>query len=424
MDSEIVKLVSVPVFTAAIGYATNWSGVWMLFKPISFRGVRIPGVAQLVHVLPRKIQSIPGLMVGGVGWQGIVPSRAAKMGSIAVDKGIAKVGSPSDFYSQLEPERIAEHILERARPDMRDLVERVMEREHPQLWRDLPPQAREAVHRRVQSELPDIVGTVTDEIGQNIDQLLDVKLMVIRHLEANPELANRVFTEVGARELRLIINFGAVFGLALGVPVAIISVILLPYWYVLPVLGVFVGWITNLLAIKMIFEPEEPRKVGPFMLHGLFLKRQDKAADVYASIIAGDVITMRNIGEELLHGPSSDRTRVMIQDALRPALDDALGRLRPAVRVAVGSHEYDAVRDALAEEGVDYTMTPLTDDELNLEQRDRVYELIAERTRKLPYPDFAEMLRSAIREDEWLLYLHGAVLGFGGGLLHLAVFGV
>ena len=26
------------------------------------------------------------------------------------------------------------------------------------------------------------------------------------------------------------------------------------------------------------------------------------------------------------------------------------------------------------------------------------------------------MLRSAMKEDEWLLYLHGAVLGFGAGL--------
>jgi hypothetical protein len=38
--------------------------------------------------------------------------------------------------------------------------------------------------------------------------------------------------------------------------------------------------------------------------------------------------------------------------------------------------------------------------------------------------DFSELLRSAMREDEWLLLLHGAVLGFGAGLLHLAIFGV
>jgi hypothetical protein len=37
--------------------------------------------------------------------------------------------------------------------------------------------------------------------------------------------------------------------------------------------------------------------------------------------------------------------------------------------------------------------------------------------------DFAEMLRSAIKEDEWLLILHGAVLGVLAGLVHLVVFG-
>ena len=50
-------------------------------------------------------------------------------------------------------------------------------------------------------------------------------------------------------------------------------------------------------------------------------------------------------------------------------------------------------------------------------------ELIAERMREMASADFSEMLRTAMREDEWLLYLHGAVLGLGGGLIHLAIFG-
>ena len=81
-------------------------------------------------------------MQGGVGWQGIIPSRAAKMGSIAVDKGIAKLGSPADFYRRLDPERIAEHILDTAREDIRQVVERIMEREYPDTWRGLPGASR------------------------------------------------------------------------------------------------------------------------------------------------------------------------------------------------------------------------------------------------------------------------------------------
>src|SRR5665811_2346518 len=110
MDSQTLSLITIPLFTGAIGYATNWSGVWILFYRIGFGGIRGPGLKSLANVLPRRIQQIPGIMDGGLGWQGIVPSRAAKMGSIAVDKGIAKVGSPAEFYRQLEPDAIAEHI--------------------------------------------------------------------------------------------------------------------------------------------------------------------------------------------------------------------------------------------------------------------------------------------------------------------------
>ena len=413
-----------PFFTGAIGYVTNWSGVWMLFWPVRFRGFRLPGLAPLANILPRRVQQIPGVMQGGVGWQGIIPSRAAKMGSIAVDKGIAKLGSTSDFYKQLDQERVVEHVLTSARGDIRDVVERIMRREHPRLWNELPPRFREAVHERVQQELPAVVREVMDDVGDNIEQLLDVKLMVIRRMEEEPELCNRVFLEVGRKELKFIVNFGFFFGFAIGIPTAILTEVVFHAWWLLPICGVLIGYVTNWLALWMIFEPVEPRKLfGRFTIHGLFIRRQPEVAGVYAGIIADDVITIQNMGRELLHGPRSDRTRQMIEEALKPAVDRAVGPMQPAVRVAMGTKEYDTIRESVATEGVEYTMTPLGDDEFNREQSGRVRELIHERMLELPSSDFSEMLRSAMRQDEWLLLLHGAVLGLAGGLLHLLIFG-
>jgi uncharacterized membrane protein YheB (UPF0754 family) len=424
MESHLVDLITIPLFTGAIGYLTNWSGVIMLFSPLRFWGFRVPGLALLVRYMPRKIQQIPGVMHGGVGWQGIIPSRAAKMGSIAVDKGIAKLGSPADFYQQLEPDKIAEHILAVAREDIREVVERIMEREHPQLWRDLPPQLRDAVHARVQQQLPDIVRAVTNSIGRNIDHLLDIKLMVIRHFEEHPELPVRIFREIGEKELKFIVNFGFFFGFVLGLPLFVLSELWFPdFWWVLPVGGVIIGYVTNWVALWMIFEPTEPRKIGPFKVHGLFLRRQPEAGDVYAKVVADDVVTLSNIGNDLLYGPRSDRTRHMIETALRPAVDQAAGPARSMVRVAMGTREYDSISRSVASEAVEYTMTPLTDAEFGRRQSSRVKELISERIREMSSTDFAEMLRTAIRQDEWLLLLHGAVLGLAAGLLHLAIFG-
>jgi uncharacterized membrane protein YheB (UPF0754 family) len=419
---NLIGLLTIPFFSGAIGYATNWSGVWMLFHPLHFRGFKLPGLAALARLLPRKIQQIPGVMVGGIGWQGIIPSRAAKMGSIAVDKGIAKVGSPSEFYNQLDRERIAEHILASSGADIRDLVERVMQREHPQFWRDLPPGLRARVHRRVEEQLPEIVPTLVDEIGDHIEELLDVKLMVIRHIEEHPELGSKVFGSVGDKELKLIVNLGFVFGFIFGIPVAALT-LLFPGPIVLLICGPIVGWVTNWLAILMIFEPVEPRKIGPFTLHGMFLRRQHEASAVYADVIANDIITVRGFGEELLHGPRADKTRQLIARTLRPAIDRAAGPLLPAVRLAVGRREYDAIREGVAAESAEMTLVPLSDPEFNREQATQVHDLFEQRMRSLDPADFSEMMRSAMREDEWLLLLHGAVLGVVGGLAHVAVFG-
>ncbi len=415
---------TIPVFTGVIGFLINWSGLFMLFSPVRFVGFKVPGLKELASVLPRKLQEIPGLTQGGLGWQGIVPARAAKMGSIAVDKAIAKLGTPGEFYQQLEPDQIAEHIVTVFRPEIPELVNDVMSREHPRLWRDIPGPVKQTVYDRVQAQLPSVVGRVTDEIGIHIDQLLDPKIMVIDHFQKNPSLVVRIFRDFGQKELNLMVWFGFIFGFLLGIPVAIVDSIVHQAW-VLPVLGVFVGWITNSLGMWLIFEPPERKKLlGVIPVQGLFLRRQDEAAEVYAQIIAEDVITLERIGDFLLDGPRGDRTRQMLATALRPAIDKAAGPLRGAVRVAMGAEKFDSIRDSVAHEAVGRTLTPFKDKEFSAKQADKIRVLVATRTKELPPSDFVDMMRSAIKEDEWMLYAHGAVMGAAGGFLHLAIFGV
>jgi uncharacterized membrane protein YheB (UPF0754 family) len=421
--ADWLQIATIPVFTGVIGWLINWSGVIMLFNPVRFHGFRVPGLLELSTLLPRRLQEIPGIMQGGIGWQGIVPARAAKMGSIATDKAIAKLGTPREFYQQLEPERIAEHIIVMFEPEVPGLVDEIMWREQPELWSRLPPGVRQAVFRRVQQQLPGIVRQITDEIGEHIDQLLDPKIMIIDHFQRNPALVNKIFRDFGKKELDLMINFGGLFGFLLGIPVAVVDHTL-HQWWLLPILGVVVGWVTNLLGMQLIFEPTEPKRILGIRFHGLFLRRQEEAAEVYAQIIADDVVTLENIGNFLLDGPRGDRTRQMLEDAMGPAIDNALGPARGAVRVAMGAQEYDTIRAQVAHESVSHTLTPFQDAEFSRRQSERIRALIAQRTKELPPADFVEMMRAAIKEDEWMLYLHGAVMGLAGGFLHLAIFGV
>ncbi|HEY3727098.1 MAG TPA: hypothetical protein VGL51_07985 [Solirubrobacteraceae bacterium] len=420
MSKSTLALITVPFVTGVIGYVTNWTGVLMLFYPVHFKGIQARWLQAASRLLPYKVRQIPGVMVGGIGWQGIVPSRAAKMGSLAVDSGIAKIGTPREFFKELDPEQIAQQIVSSTQGDIREIVDRVMEREQPRLWHELPTQVKELVQRRVQEQLPDIVHELTEAIGDHMDQLVDVKLMVINRFD--PELANRVFLDMGKRELKFIQNFGFFFGFALGIPVALLTHFV-PFWWLLPILGVLVGYVTNWVALWMIYEPPEPRKYGPFTVHGLFIRRQHDVAAVYARIVADEILTVSEFGNELLHGPQSDRTRALIEDSMKPAIDRATGRARLAVEVAIGPREYESIRQSFATEPVERMMEPLTDPEFSRTQSAAMRKLITDRIREMAPSEFAELLRTATKEDEWLLLLHGAVLGLAGGLIHLAIFG-
>ena len=414
------RLLLIPLITGIIGYGTNWVAIQLLFRPLEFVGVRVPGMKELAPSFPRKLKQIPGVVEGRLGWQGIIPSRSARMGTIAAEKGISKIATEREFYREFDPERIAAHIVASSEPEVRELTEEVFREEYPELWRDTPEPVRELVHARVRERLPHIADEITGRIGEHIEELLDINLMITDHLEERPELLSRLFLEVGDRELKFVVNSGFLIGGFLGF-FSIPLFLVVGSDLVLPLCGVVVGYATNWIALKVIFLPIEERRLGPLRLQGLFIKRQPEAAEKYAEIVADEIVTIGNVAETLLHGSQSDRTRKMIRDAVRPEVDRAVGVAAPAIRMATGSDRYEAARESFAAETADRTIEPLQDPEFNEERSEAIRALITGRIRDLPPRDFVGLLRPAFVEDEWMLILLGAALGFVAGWIQLAV---
>lgn len=423
MDHRLlIQLITFPIFTGVIGYITNWTGVLMLFAPIRFHGFRIPGLSLVYPYLPRRIQVLPLFAADGrLGWQGMVPSRAEKMASIAVDKSIAKLGSVSDFYRELDPDSIAEQIVQVARPEVRGIVDRIAMRRNPRLWRGLPQVAKDAVYRVVESELPANAYKITEALGEHVEDLVDPKWMVIRHLTENPKLLISLFREMAAKELRFMQNFGGYFGFLMGFGLVGLQR-LLPYWWVVPIGGVVIGYIVNWLGITMIYEPLRKTWWVPWR-RALILKRRSEIIDAYADIIADEVITTSNIAYELMEGAGADRTLWMLEEVMRKSVDRALGRAKFAVRFSLGD-QYERIQAALAPEALALAADVLTDQAFAAKQSGKVRAFVATQMRMLSLEEFVDLLRAATRQDEWLLFVHGAVLGSVGGFLHLAIFGV
>jgi hypothetical protein len=430
----VIDIVSIPIFSAIAGLITNWTGVIMLFSPTHFTGFYVPGLKTLFPLLPRKIQILPTFAPNGIlGFQGFIPCRAEKMASLMVDMSIARIGSIGDFYQQLEPDKMADLMAEKMRPSIRRIATDIIRGNHGWLWQMLPAPAQESVLATVDQRLPDISQTAFAKVGEHIDELLDVKLMTVNHLRRNPKVLSDIFRGMGDPELRFMVKIGAL-GALFGIPLALyLSWI---HYYHPPVIGAVPSWIivlggaatigviVNILAIKVIFEPGDPKRSLRYpWKQGLFPKRQYEAAAQVATMMAEKVLTVTNFTRELLFGASGDKTAGFLAETIAEEVERLFTPFGAAIGKVTGAVDMEEVQRGASEAIVEFAPEVFYSEEFNDKKAKTIADFATDKFRKLPPAEFSEMLYAAIEQDAWLLYAHGGLLGILVGSVHLLLFG-
>ncbi len=376
---------------AVTGWATNWLAIQMSFHPVRFIGV------------------------GVLGWQGVIPRKAEKMAHICIDQTLQTFGNLNDVYAQLEPQRIVEQVVTQLLPRVDEYIDDIMYERHPVLWDNLPRFLRERIYRWARAELPQCIESLVEDFGDDLDELVDLKALLSRELQQHPDLMNRIFKEAGAVELRSVINYGAIIGGLLGA-------LVVPFWtrypepWVLPLAGFAIGFATNWLAIHRIFSPVLPRRVLFWRIQGLFLRRQPEISEIWARLVAEELITVEKVADAMIHGAHGDRTRAMIQKHLRPLLDNS-PVLRTATQMSVGVTGYTELKKAMYARAVTATGDVFADPGFNRDRAPVVAKVLAGQMKALGPREFQGILRPAFHEEEIQLMVVGGVFGALAGLL-------
>ncbi|HBU65913.1 MAG TPA: hypothetical protein DEB61_10430, partial [Alcanivorax sp.] len=226
------------------------------------------------------------------GWQGIIPSKVEKMAAIVVDKTLQKLGSLDEFFREMEPEKIAAHLTKSIQGRIEEYVDEVMTERNAVLWENLPLAVRRRVYTRARRAIPAVMDNVVDDISHNLENLVDMKHMIVERMRSDKALMVQLFQEVGEPEFRFVTNSGFYFGFLFGL-IQVPIFIFVPSNWVLPLFGFIVGIATNWLALNVIFRPLNPVRVGPFRLQGLFLKRQKDVAESFARLTTEELVTLR-----------------------------------------------------------------------------------------------------------------------------------
>jgi uncharacterized membrane protein YheB (UPF0754 family) len=361
--------ISIPFISGIIGYVTKVVAIQMMFAPLEFKGIK-----------------------PFFGWQGIVPRKAEKMATVAVELMTSKLIKPSEIFARLDPQRVAKEIEAPMMAAAEDIVRDVAQQYQPGLWESMPEFARQKIIQRVKGEAPAIVATIMSEVQRDIDKYFDIKHMVISNLLKDKRLLNDIFRKVGRQEFKFFSNAGFYFGFGIGLIQMVCWALFKQPW--------------------MMFRPLHPKKVLGFTWQGLFLKRQKEVAADYAALISKQLLTPANMMQELFRGAFADRIMELIHKNVKRTVDEQTGIVRPLVVYAVGSQKYIEMKSVIAERIMAQMPETMKHVESYAEDAMDVRNTLVERMQGLTSEEFEGMLRPAFKEDEWSLIIVGAVLGF------------
>lgn len=389
----------IPVIAGLVGWFTNWVAVRMTLYPTEYKGF------------------------GPIGWQGVVPANSAKLSknfSRLINEELLSVRELFDGIGEDKEaiDRIVGRIHERA---LKEFSEEIA----PDKWARARDKLREYISQLIEKNSRQIVEDIIEELKVRAPEFIDIEKIVDDAMAEEPGLLGHCMTEVADPEFRFIERSGWWFGLIFGLGQMAVWLVY-PQQWILPVAGFLVGYVTNYVALHLIFEPRDPVKIGPLVVQGIFIKRRIEAGTAFARVISDKVLTRDNMKGQLNQGDSRERLNNIVSEYVERSL--AQYEKDPMVLMLTDKEKLaETKQDVIArirKADLDDDDSPMGKDALGLftNQSDRVNEQMVASLHSLDDDRFSGILRPVFQEDEWKLMVAGGVLGTCAGALQATFF--
>jgi uncharacterized membrane protein YheB (UPF0754 family) len=188
------------------------------------------------------------------------------------------------------------------------------------------------------------------------------------------------------------------------------------------VICAFIGWITNFIAIKMLFHPRTPVQIGSLTIQGIFPKRQKALALNLAAVIEGELLSHDDIRAVMQRPEFAARIKDKIQEGFAEFLSKRLGALNPMIAMFLDGAMMDKIKDLLDAELDSIVPGLLETAGGELENTLDFRKVIQNKIENLSMERLEALLMSIMAKEFRFIEVVGAVLGGLIGLLQGLIF--
>lgn len=191
--------------------------------------------------------------------------------------------------------------------------------------------------------------------------------------------------------------------------------------YLLPFIAALIGWVTNFLAIKMLFHPRKPINILGIKIQGIFPKRQGALAESIGKLVSKELVSVDDIASSLKDEKSLEGVYSLLDEKADSFLRDKLLGSFPMLSMFLTEDLILKVKGMLMDElkaSIPTIIDSYTDD---LKSSLDIQQIVHDKVSKFSLEKLEDVLFSIMSKEFKFIEIVGAVLGFFIGLVQLSL---
>jgi len=179
-----------------------------------------------------------------------------------------------------------------------------------------------------------------------------------------------------------------------------------------------IGYLTNVVAIKMLFHPREPVRILALEIQGLLPRRQEAIADKIGEVVERELLSVDDLVSRFNNPEMQDKIVKLIAEKVRTRLEEAMPRLVPPNLARIVA---DLVESILIRES--WNLVPQVTESAgrHLTEEIRVSEIVRNRILSFEVMQLEGLVREVASRELRLIEVMGGMLGFFIGLIQVAI---
>jgi len=193
------------------------------------------------------------------------------------------------------------------------------------------------------------------------------------------------------------------------------------FLYTIPIISALIGWITNYIAIKMLFHPKKKINFFIFSIQGIFPKRQHILASRLGNVVATELFSFSDIKDRFTSTETAHEINTILDEKLEDFLENKLKSTMPMLSMFMNDDMKKKIKNTLHEEFQNILPEILNQFSEKLENDIDVEEIVANKVNAFSSDKLEQILYSIMKKEFRFIEVLGGVLGFIIGVIQLLI---